>query len=75
MQSVYEVDLHANPRPAPNYTEPRHFRDDALQIFHPDHGSHALVDRALTQIGDPGLHTEVVRYRFCLAERDNVKSS
>jgi hypothetical protein len=47
MRSVYEVDLHANPRPAPNYTEPRHFHNDALQIFHPDHGSRALVDRAL----------------------------
>jgi hypothetical protein len=44
MQVVYEVDLHANPRPAPNYTEPRHFRDDTLQIFHPNHGSCALVD-------------------------------
>jgi hypothetical protein len=62
MRAVYEVDLHANPRPAPNYTEPRHFRDDALQIFHPDHGSRTLVDRALVQIGDPGLHAEVVHY-------------
>jgi hypothetical protein len=72
MRAVYEVDLHANPRPSPNYTEPCHFHDNALQIFHPDHGSHALVDRALTQIGDPGLHAEVVRYRFCLAERDDI---
>jgi hypothetical protein len=72
MRAVYEVDLHANPRPAPNYTEPRHFRDDALQIFHPNHGSCALVDRALAQIGDPSLHAEVVRYRFCLAERDDI---
>jgi hypothetical protein len=75
MRAVYEVDLHANLRAAPNYTEPRHFRDDALQIFHPDHGSRALVDRALTQIGDPGLHAEVVRYRFCLAERDDIALS
>jgi hypothetical protein len=75
MRAVYEVDLHANPRPAPNYTEPRHFRNDALQIFHPDHGSHALVDRALMQIGDPGLHAEVVCYRFCLVERDDIALS
>jgi hypothetical protein len=75
MKAVYEVDLHANPRAAPNYTEPRHFRDDALQIFHPDHGSRALVDRALAQIGDPSLHAEVVRYRFCLAERDDIALS
>jgi hypothetical protein len=75
MRAVYEVDLHTNPRPAPNYTEPHHFCDDALQIFHPDHGSRALVDRALTQIGDPGLHAEVVHYRFCLAERDDITLS
>jgi hypothetical protein len=62
MRAVYEVDLHANPHPTPNYTEPRHFRDDALQIFHPDHGSRTLVDRALAQIGDPSLHAEVIRY-------------
>jgi hypothetical protein len=62
MRAVYEVDLHANPRPAPNYIEPRHFRDDALQIFYPDHGSRALVDRVLAQIGDPGLHAEVICY-------------
>jgi hypothetical protein len=75
MRAVYEVDLHANPCPAPNYTEPRHFRDDALQIFHPGHGSHTLVDRALAQIGDLGLHAEVVRYQFCLAERDDIALS
>jgi hypothetical protein len=75
MRSVYEVDLHTNPRPAPDYTEPQHFHDDALQIFHPDHGSHTLVDQALAQIGDPGLHAEVVHYRFCLAERDDIALS
>jgi hypothetical protein len=75
MRAVYKVDLHANPCPAPNYTEPRHFRDDALQIFHPDHGSRALVDRALAHFGDPRLHAEVVRYRFCLAERDDIAQS
>jgi hypothetical protein len=75
MRVIYEVDLHTNPCPAPNYLEPCHFCDDALQIFHPDHGSHALVDRALTQIGDPGLHAEVVRYRFCLAEHDDIALS
>jgi hypothetical protein len=75
MRVVYEVDLHANPHPTPNYTEPCHFHDDALQIFHPDHGSRALVDRALVQIGDPGLHAEVVHYRFCLAEHDDIALS
>jgi hypothetical protein len=33
------------------------------------------MDRALTQIGDPSLHTEVVHYRFCLAECDDITLS
>jgi hypothetical protein len=72
MRAIYMVDLHTNPCPAPNYTELCHFRDNTLQIFHPNHGSCTLVDRALTQIGDPGLHAEVVRYRFRLVEHDDI---
>ena len=44
MRAIYETDLHANPCPASNYGDPCHFHDDTLQIFHPDHGSSALVD-------------------------------
>jgi hypothetical protein len=75
MRVVYKVDLHTNPHPAPNYTEPHHFQDNTLQIFHPNHGSCTLVDRALMQIGDPGLHAEVVHYRFCLVECDDITLS
>jgi hypothetical protein len=35
LMRVYEVNFHANPHPAPNYTELHHFCNDALQIFHP----------------------------------------
>jgi hypothetical protein len=44
IRAIYETDLHANPHPAPNYGDPHHFHNDTLQIFHPDHGSSALVD-------------------------------
>ena len=72
MRVIYKTDLHVNPCPAPNYSNPCHFHNDALQIFHPDHGSSALVDRALTQIGDPGLSAEVMQYRWCVEEHDDV---
>jgi hypothetical protein len=75
IRAVYEVNLHANPRPASNYTELHHFCDNTLQIFHPNHGSRTLVDWALVQIRDPGLHAEVVRYRFCVVEHDDIALS
>jgi len=72
VRPIYEQELHANPRPAPNFSEPHQFRDNALQVFHYTHGSCALVDRALTQLGDIGLEAEVARYRFHMEERDNL---
>jgi hypothetical protein len=60
MREIYETDLHANPHPAPNYGDSCDFHNNMLQIFHPDHGSSTLVDRALAQIGDPGLSAGVV---------------
>src|SRR6267142_2559974 len=72
VRPIYEQELHANPRPAPNFSEPCQFRDDALQVFHYNHGSCALVDQALTQLGDVGLEAEVARYRFHMEERDNL---
>jgi len=72
VRPIYEQELHTNPRPAPNFSEPRQFCDDALQVFHYNHGSHALVDRALTQLGDVGLEAKVARYRFHMEERDNL---
>jgi len=72
IRPIYEQELHANPHPAPNFSEPRQFRDDTLQVFHYNHGSHALVDRALAQLRDIGLEGEVARYRFLMEERDNL---
>ena len=69
---VYEQELHANPRPAPNFSELCQFCDNTLQVFHYNHGSRALVDRALVQIGDIGLEAEVHRYRHLVEERDNL---
>jgi len=72
VRPVYEQELHTNPHPAPNFSEPRQFRDDALQVFHYAHGSRALVDRALSQLGDIGLEAEVTRYRFLMEECDDL---
>src|SRR6266850_7137040 len=72
VRPVYEQELHTNPRPAPNFSEPRQFRDDTLQVFHYNHGSCALVDRALTQLADIGLEAEVTRYRFLMEECDDL---
>src|SRR5882672_8396569 len=72
VRPIYEQELHANPCPAPNFSEPHQFHDDALQVFHYNHGSRALVDQALTQLGDVGLEGEVARYRFLMKERDNL---
>ena len=72
VRPVYKQELHTNPRPAPNFSEPCQFCNDALQVFHYSHGSCALVDRALTQLGDIGLEAEVTRYRFLMEERDDL---
>jgi len=72
VRPIYKQELHANPRPAPNFSELHQFRNNMLQVFHYNHGSHALVDRALTQLGDVGLEAEVARYRFLMEERDNL---
>jgi len=72
VRPVYEQELHANPHPAPNFSKLHQFRDDALQVFHYAHGSRALVDRALTQLGDIGLEAEVTRYRFLMEEHDDL---
>src|SRR6266850_65160 len=72
VRPIYEQELHANPCPAPNFSKPRQFCDDALQVFHYNHGSCTLVDRAVTQLGDIGLEAEVTRYQFLMKECDNL---
>ena len=44
VRPIYEQELHANPRPAPNFSKLCQFHDDTLQVFHYNHGSRALVD-------------------------------
>ena len=72
VRPIYKQELHANPRPAPNFSEPCQFCNNTLQIFHYNHGSHALVDCTLIQLGDIGLEGEVARYRFLMEEHDNL---
>jgi len=72
IRPIYKQELHANPHPAPNFSEPHQFRNNALQVFHYNHGSCTLVDQALTQLGDIGLEGEVARYRFLIEEHDNL---
>jgi len=72
VRPIYEQELHANPCPALNFSEPCQFRNDALQVFHYNHGSHTLVDQVVTQLRDVGLEAEVTRYRFLMEECDNL---
>jgi hypothetical protein len=65
---IYSRDLHANPCAAPNFTEPRFFRDDSLQIFHPTHTSRNLVDRAVADLHDPGLEADILHFRHYMGE-------
>ena len=44
VRPIYKQELHANPHPTPNFSEPCQFHDDALQVFHYNHGSCTLVD-------------------------------
>jgi hypothetical protein len=69
---IYSRDLHANPHAAPNFTEPRFFQDDSLQIFHPTHVSRSLVDRAIGDLHDPGLEADISRFRYYMGERDQL---
>jgi len=72
VRPIYKQELHANPHPTPNFSKPHQFRNNTLQVFHYNHGSRALVDQAVTQLGDIGLEAEVTRYRFLMEERDNL---
>lgn len=67
---IYSHNLHTNPCNAPNFTEPWFFQDDALQIFHPTHTSHALVDRTVTDLHDPELEAEILRFRYHMGQCD-----
>jgi hypothetical protein len=58
---VYCRDLHADPKPLPNFNDAKGFQDNQLQVFFPEFRSCRLVDRALGEVGDMGLTAEVHR--------------
>jgi hypothetical protein len=60
---VYRHNLHADPKPLPNFNDAKGFQDDQLQVFFLGFGSRRLVDRALGEVGDMGLTAEV--HRLC----------
>jgi hypothetical protein len=69
---IYRRDLHANPKPLPNFNNTKGFQDDQLQVFFPKFGSCQLVDRALGEVGDVGLTAEVHRLRTFWKLRDRL---
>ena len=60
---MYREKLTARPYPNPNFNNPNDFRDDTLAIFGDTYPSKRMVDRALTQLNDPGLLADVQRFR------------
>jgi hypothetical protein len=58
---IYCCDLHADPKPLPNFNDVKGFQDNHLQVFFPKFRSCHLVNRALGEVGDMGLTAEVHR--------------
>ena len=56
--------LRARPYPMPNFNRTTSFQDDSVDIFDNHLHNRPLVDRALSQLEDPGLDADVWRYRF-----------
>ena len=66
------VDCNTRAFPSPNFNRPR-IKDTDLNIFHPLSTNRHLVDNALIDLKDPGVITDVHRYRAYQVELDNVK--
>ena len=61
-EAEYATPLYAKAYPSPNFN--RHgVKDTDLNIFHPAHTSHLLVDTALVNLRDPGVLADVHRLR------------
>ena len=43
-------------------------QDHDFSVFTPDNPFHAMIDQTLVEMGDPGLHTEVLRYCTLLTQ-------
>jgi len=68
----YSTPLHARAFPSPNFNHSG-VKDTDLNIFHPSSTSHLLVDNALIDLKDPGVITNVHRYRAYQNKLSNVK--
>jgi len=68
----YSIPLHARAHPAPNFNCPR-VKDYDLNIFHPSSTSRLLIDNAIIDLRDPGVVTDVFRYRAHQSELEAVK--
>ena len=61
-EKEYATPLQAKAYPSPNYNR-RGVKDTDLNLFHPTHLSHLMVDTALVSLRDPGILADVHRFR------------
>ena len=61
-ETEYATPLHAKAYPSPNFNRCG-IKDTDLNIFHPAHISHLLIDTALVNLKDPGVLADVHRLR------------
>ena len=61
-KAEYTTPLHAKAYPFPNFNH-HGVKDTDLNIFHPAHTSHLLVNTALVALRDPGVLADVHRFR------------
>ena len=61
-EAEYATPLYTKAYPSPNFNRHR-VKDTDLNIFHPTHTSHLLVDTALVALRDPGVLADVHRFR------------
>jgi len=58
----YSIPLHVQAHPSPNFNRPG-IKDYDLNIFHPSSTSQLLIDNTIIDLKDPGVVTDVYRYR------------
>ena len=71
-EAEYATLLYAKAYPSPNFNH-RGVKDTDLNIFHPAHTSHLLVDTALVAPRDPGVLADIHRFRAYHNTLTNVK--
>jgi len=68
----YSIPLHARTYPFPNFNR-LGVKDYDLNIFHPSSTSQLLIDNAIIDLKDPGVVTDVYRYRAHQSKLKAVK--